>query len=600
MSSTRGEAGSSRGWVALIVASVVAALLAAVIVLPIFLVLMFFTTAKPEGVACTPGGGTSVINEGTQAPYKGGWMNPGVGPRTSAFGPRIHPVTGVHTNHSGQDIAAPDNSEIHAAGSGTVTIAGKSSGGNTGFMVAIDHGGGIQSRYVHMWPDEIKVKVGQKVTVGDVVGLVGASGQATGPHLHFEIRINGKPTEPIAWMKTKGVELGVSPNTPPAKDGEEASQAPATAEAVPAADQAARANALAGPAGGVTDAKGATYKSSDGENFTPGPQEWQNIQRVLQYVDKSGKGKKAAVITIMTVLVESRAKIYANSTVPESMGYPHQKVGSDHDSVGLFQQRPSQGWGPVKDLMTVDYSTEQFLKALSQVKGWKEMPLGDAAQAVQRSGVPDAYAKWESAATAIVNGQGANFTETAAGAGCGPTIKDPVPAQLASAHPELLTQQPSPSTAATKDAADPSGTPPASDEASATSNSEQPTTAPPPANPDETRTKIEAALNSKIGRPYLTGGRDPQGWDGNGLVWWATDQAGLKGIPYIDAWTAGREIDPPRTGDLVVCGARPDGTWRTTGIHTAENNNTFYTVLPGQGTRKTPIPGSCKYYSLVD
>ena len=126
---------------------------------------------------------------------------------TSAFGMRVHPITGARTLHAGMDLAAPDGHPIYAVADGVVTIAGRSSGGNTGYMVAIDHGGGVQSRYVHSWASGIRVRVGERVGAGDHIADVGSSGNSTGPHLHFEIRVNGEPVDPVAFMATRGVDL---------------------------------------------------------------------------------------------------------------------------------------------------------------------------------------------------------------------------------------------------------------------------------------------------------------------------------------------------------------------------------------------------------
>ncbi|WP_454778729.1 M23 family metallopeptidase [Georgenia muralis] len=126
---------------------------------------------------------------------------------TSAFGMRVHPITGVRTLHAGMDLAAPDGHPIYAVADGVVTIAGRSSGGNTGYMVAIDHGGGVQSRYVHSWASGIRVRVGDRVGAGDHIADVGSSGNSTGPHLHFEIRVNGEPVDPVAFMATRGVDI---------------------------------------------------------------------------------------------------------------------------------------------------------------------------------------------------------------------------------------------------------------------------------------------------------------------------------------------------------------------------------------------------------
>jgi cell wall-associated NlpC family hydrolase len=81
---------------------------------------------------------------------------------------------------------------------------------------------------------------------------------------------------------------------------------------------------------------------------------------------------------------------------------PHLGERNDHDSVGLFQQRPSQGWGSVVQLLDPGYAAGKFYERLLQVPGWQTMPLTDAAQAVQRSGYPDAYAKWTDDALGLV------------------------------------------------------------------------------------------------------------------------------------------------------------------------------------------------------
>lgn len=101
--------------------------------------------------------------------------------------------------------------------------------------------------------------------------------------------------------------------------------------------------------------------------------------------------KAGAIIGNAVALVESEMKMYANSSVPESLNFPHDAVGSDHDSVGLFQQRPS--WGSVADRMNAGVSAGLFFKALAGVPNWQSMDPGAAAQAVQRSAFPDKYGK---------------------------------------------------------------------------------------------------------------------------------------------------------------------------------------------------------------
>lgn len=105
-------------------------------------------------------------------------------------------------------------------------------------------------------------------------------------------------------------------------------------------------------------------------------------------------------IAVATAMQESGLRNLANSGVPESLALPNEGAGHDHDSVGLFQQRP--GWGNVAQRMTPSYAAGKFYDALRKVDGWERMSLTDAAQAVQVSGFPDAYAKWESEAEHLV------------------------------------------------------------------------------------------------------------------------------------------------------------------------------------------------------
>lgn len=102
---------------------------------------------------------------------------------------------------------------------------------------------------------------------------------------------------------------------------------------------------------------------------------------------------RGLVIALATAMQESRLRNLANASVPESLSLPHDGVGRDHDSVGLFQQRP--GWGTVRQRMTPSYAAGRFYDVLVDVDGWERMRLTDAAQAVQRSGYPEAYQQWE-------------------------------------------------------------------------------------------------------------------------------------------------------------------------------------------------------------
>ncbi|TCB94327.1 hypothetical protein E0H26_21835 [Micromonospora zingiberis] len=112
--------------------------------------------------------------------------------------------------------------------------------------------------------------------------------------------------------------------------------------------------------------------------------------------------RQGLVVAVATAMQESTLLNYASGVLPESQNYPHQAIGWDHDSVGLFQQRPSSGWGTVPDLMRPAYAARAFYEALIEVPGWQEMSLTMAAQAVQISAFPYAYAQHEERAGTIV------------------------------------------------------------------------------------------------------------------------------------------------------------------------------------------------------
>ncbi|MDQ3974109.1 MAG: M23 family metallopeptidase, partial [Actinomycetota bacterium] len=129
------------------------------------------------------------------APGSGELVWPTDGPLTSTFGPRRHPILGVERMHEGIDIGAPSGQPILAAADGQVVHAAPY--GGYGNVVLIDHGGGLSTLYAHQ--SEILVAAGEVVSQGDLIGLVGSTGYSTGPHLHFEVRIDGVPHDPMAW-----------------------------------------------------------------------------------------------------------------------------------------------------------------------------------------------------------------------------------------------------------------------------------------------------------------------------------------------------------------------------------------------------------------
>jgi murein DD-endopeptidase MepM/ murein hydrolase activator NlpD len=116
---------------------------------------------------------------------------------TSPFGQRWGRL------HAGVDLAKPEGTPYYAAHAGVVTRS--SWYGGYGYAIVIDHGNGIETIYAHS--SKLIAKEGQRVEAGDLLGLIGDTGHSYGPHLHFEIHINGQPTNPVTFMKTRGVDI---------------------------------------------------------------------------------------------------------------------------------------------------------------------------------------------------------------------------------------------------------------------------------------------------------------------------------------------------------------------------------------------------------
>ncbi|MCS7301605.1 MAG: peptidoglycan DD-metalloendopeptidase family protein [Fimbriimonadales bacterium] len=128
-------------------------------------------------------------------PWKGRFIRPVEGRITSGFGMRVHPIFKVRKMHTGIDIAAPSGTPIRAADAGVVVETGYIRG--YGYTVIIDHGGGVATLYAHC--SAILVAVGQEVQQGQIIARVGSTGYSTGPHLHFEVRVNGEPVNPLSY-----------------------------------------------------------------------------------------------------------------------------------------------------------------------------------------------------------------------------------------------------------------------------------------------------------------------------------------------------------------------------------------------------------------
>jgi murein DD-endopeptidase MepM/ murein hydrolase activator NlpD len=122
---------------------------------------------------------------------------------SSTFGVRIDPFLGRPAFHTGIDFRGDIGEAVRATGSGTVIAAGWS--GGYGRMVDIDHGNGLTTRYGHL--ADIVVQVGQSVKIGQVVGRMGSTGRSTGPHLHYETRVDGDAVDPQRFLRA-GLRMG--------------------------------------------------------------------------------------------------------------------------------------------------------------------------------------------------------------------------------------------------------------------------------------------------------------------------------------------------------------------------------------------------------
>jgi murein DD-endopeptidase MepM/ murein hydrolase activator NlpD len=130
-------------------------------------------------------------------PWTGKFRMPVTGRISSGYGYRIHPIHKVRKLHTGIDIAAPTGTPIRCGGDGTVVHASR--WGGYGNCIIVDHGGGLATLYGHC--SRLAVTKGQSVTEGQVIGYVGSTGLSTGPHLHFEVRRDGRPTNPNPFLK---------------------------------------------------------------------------------------------------------------------------------------------------------------------------------------------------------------------------------------------------------------------------------------------------------------------------------------------------------------------------------------------------------------
>ncbi|QKS17574.1 peptidoglycan DD-metalloendopeptidase family protein [Curtobacterium sp. Csp2] len=151
------------------------------------------------GAPAPGGGGGGSVGSGSGT----GWVRPAGGYVISPYGYRVHPITGRVTKHDGLDLTSGCSTAIVAASAGTVDYVGWY--GGYGNYVRIDHGGGVKTAYGHIVNGGFRVSQGQQVSAGQLIALVGSTGNSTGCHLHYEVHINGATTDPAPFMAARGV-----------------------------------------------------------------------------------------------------------------------------------------------------------------------------------------------------------------------------------------------------------------------------------------------------------------------------------------------------------------------------------------------------------
>lgn len=270
-----------------------------------------------------------------------------------------------------------------------------------------------------------------------------------------------------------------------------------------------------------------------------------------------GVPRDGQIIAIMMALQESSLRVLANVNVPGSLNYPHDGVGSDHDSLGTAQQRPAAGWGSVEELMDPIYNVRAFYggpagpnqgspRGLLDIPGWQSMSKGQAAQAVQVSAFPELYARWEPEAVAIV----AALDDARAPAPCVDTPPVPAPTAMSGDLSQI-------------------------------------------------RRDILRFTQAGVGGSYVWGGTAFKAWDCSGFVQWIYRQAGIN-LPRVEQWRVGKRTDNPRPGDLVVQNAQGQDNWGHVGIYAGDGM--MYSALnPSVGTLLHPIAwnSDTAYFDLV-
>lgn len=366
----------------------------------------------------------------------GAWTQPTIdadGVIGSPFGQRYHPILKIWRMHNGVDIGNVRGTPIWAVSDGVVTAANDgcaegegSCNGGAGNFIAIDHGSNTTTKYLHLHPGTITVRVGDRVTAGQQIAAMGSTGLSTAPHLHFGVQVAGAYIDPDTFMRQQGVNV-VATTSPTA--------------ALPVGLVVASVDGAPVNTGapGTTPAS-LTSRTTTGVSITLDQQQLEGAGKLIGAGQRLGVSQRGIQIVLMAGLQESTLGSNPATWTPNA----------DQD-VGTLQQRSLVGWyGPKltqaenvawlndpSNAGTVFFqgqivSAEAHAAAkaagttpagpvgyrvpgLLTVSGWETMTLAQAAQTVQRSAYPDAYAKWEPVAADVM----AAVQGIMPGGGCG-------------------------------------------------------------------------------------------------------------------------------------------------------------------------------------
>ncbi len=280
---------------------------------------------------------------------------------SSPYGMRVHPVTGQSRMHAGVDLSMrPHGGPVLSMGAGTVTRL--SSGGGGGNVVVVDHGNGLVSKYMHL--QSFSVRSGQQVAPGTQVGVEGATGRVTGPHLHWEVWVNGRHVDPVQWAASQGLTMN------------------GTAPAVSAATEALARTPVVTPVS-ASRTPPTQIGAWKGEQIV-------NAGHVVAAGKALGLDAWSITVAVMTAMGESSLRNIDHGD------------GAGPDSRGIFQQRANGAWGSYQDRMTPRTAATNFFRALQQVPGYHDLAPTIAAHRVQRNANPHYYQPFWTEAVAVV------------------------------------------------------------------------------------------------------------------------------------------------------------------------------------------------------